>query len=251
MKIEQGILIPATLIPVSEGISGAGYAIVVIEDLSQRCVVKKVGDREIAAECLCALLGDALGLPTLIPVIVSDPRNGSLWFGAREASYPSLSSRLGIGAQINTTQLRALAYILSKWAQVGQVISFDELVANGDRNPGNILWNGAQFTLIDHERALGNHPMELNKLALFATNNFDTALTASIHSASTSAALAQQALLGADSRIWQKIAERFATSPNVISRHFSTLTSLAQGNLGSLASNTANAMTPMLAGERK
>ena len=225
MKIEQGILIPATLSPVSEGITGAGYAIVVIADLSQRCVVKKAGHREIASECLCALLGDALGLPTLIPVVVSDPRDDALWFGAREAAYPSLSSRLGIGAQINIIQLQALACILSKWSQVGQVISFDELIANGDRNPGNILWNGEQFTLIDHERALGNQPKELNKLALFATNNFEPALIAGIHSASTSAALAQQALLGADQRIWQKIADSFASSPDVINQHFSTLSS--------------------------
>lgn len=245
MKIEQGTLIPSTLVPVGEGITGASYAIVVIAGLSQRCVVKQAGDREIAAECLCALLGDALGLPTLMPVIVADPRNNSLWFGAREAGYPSLSSRLRIGAHADAAQMHALALILSTWSQVGQVVSFDEIIANGDRNPGNVLWNGVQFTIIDHERALGINAKQLNRLAFFATNQFQSHLIAAIQSASTSAALAQQALLSAGSSVWQMIDSEFVSAPTVIARHGPAFASLAQGNLGSLASNTANVMTPM------
>lgn len=245
MKIEQGTVIPSTLAPVGEGITGASYAIVVIAGLSQRCVVKQAGDREIAAECLCALLGDALGLPTLIPVVVTDPRDNTLWFGAREAGYPSLSSLLRIGASADATQMHALALILSTWSQVGQVISFDEMIENGDRNPGNVLWNGVQFTIIDHERALGIQPMQLNRLALFATNQFQANLVAAVQSASTSSALAQQALLGVGSTVWQMIDFEFASAPTVISQHGPAFASLAQGNLGSLASNTANAMTPM------
>ena len=247
MKIEQGIMSPSTLAPVGEGITGASYAIVVIAGLSQRCVVKRAGDREIAAECLCALLGHSLGLPTLLPVVVTDPRDSTLWFGAREVGYPSLSSRLRIGTHADALQMQALACILSAWSQVGQAISFDELIANGDRNPGNVLWNGAQFTIIDHERALGIQPMQLNRLALFATNQFQPQLVAGVQSASTSAALAQQALLGVGSTVWQLIAAEFASTPSTVGQHCSAFTSLAQGNLGSLASSTANAMTPMFA----
>ncbi len=247
MKIEQGSLIPSTLIPVGEGITGASYAIVFIAGLSQRCVVKRAGDREIAAECLCALLGHALGLPTLVPVVVTDPRDNTLWFGAREVGYPSLSSRLRIGSHADARQMQALACILSAWSQVGQAISFDELVANGDRNPGNVLWNGVQFTIIDHERALGIQPMQLNRLALFATNQFQPQLVAGVQSASTSAALAQQALLGVGSTVWKMIAAEFASVPPVVGQHCSTFSALAQANLGSLASSTANAMTPMFA----
>ncbi len=250
MKIEQGILIPSTLTPVGEGITGANYAIVFISGVSQRCVVKKAGDREIAAECLCALLGDNLSLPTLVPVVVTDPRDNTLWFGAREAGYPSLSSRLNIGAHANAIQMVALASVLSAWSQVGQVISFDELIANGDRNPGNILWNGAQFTIIDHERTLGIQPKQLNKLAVFATNQFQPLLVASVQSASTSAAMAQQALLGMGATVWQVIAAEFAGTPPAVAQHCATFVAFAQGNLGSLTSNTANAMTPMFAGQQ-
>lgn len=250
MKIEQGFLIPGTLKSVGEGVTGAHYAVVFIGGLSQRCVVKKAREREIAAECLCALLGDALGLPTLIPVVVTDPRDGAFWFGAREAGYPSLSSRLQLGSSPSIGQMQALAFILSTWSQVGQAISFDELVANGDRNPGNILWNGAQFALIDHERALGIEPMQLNKLALFATNNFDSQLVAGVQSASTSAALAQQALLGDSSAVWKMIEDEFASIPSVIGGYCSTFSKFAKANLGPLAGKTANAMTPMFAGQQ-
>ncbi|RZF25892.1 hypothetical protein EVC45_31255 [Paraburkholderia sp. UYCP14C] len=247
VKIEQGILIPHTLVPVGEGVTGASYAVVSVAGLSQRCVVKQAGDREIAAECLCALLGDALGLPTLTPLVITDPRDSTLCFGAREAGYPSLSGSLRIGTHADASQMQALACILSAWSQVGQVISFDELVANGDRNPGNVLWNGINFTIIDHERALGIRPMQQNRLAFFATNQFKPPLVAAVQSASTSAALAQQALLGAGSAVWQMIDAEFASVPAVIAQHRATFASLAQGNLGSLATKTANSMSPLFA----
>lgn len=209
MKIEQGVLNPFTLHPVGAGINSAQYAVVNIGGLSQRCVVKRVGDREIAAECFCALLGDTLSLPTLTPVVITHPGDGSLWFGSRDAAYPSLSARLSIGATVNQHQLVALAQVLSTWSQVGHVISFDELIANGDRNPGNVLWNGAAFTIIDHERSLGNQQKVSNRLALFATSNFQAPLVASINSAATGSAMTQQALLSADQAIWSMIRDEF------------------------------------------
>lgn len=245
MNIEQGILIPSTLQPVGAGVTGANYAIVLIAGLSQRCVVKKIGNCEIAAECLCALLGNALELPTLIPVVVTDPRDRSFWFGARDVGYPSLSGRLHIGTSANAQQMQFLAYILSAWSQVGQVISFDELVRNGDRNPGNVLWDGSQFTIIDHERALGIQVMQQNKLAMFATDCFHPQLVASIGNASISAALVQQSLLRLNPTVWKMIAAEFASVPSVVEQHYGALVHIIQNNLGSLVHNVANAMSPM------
>lgn len=82
MQIEQGTLRPKTLQPVGEGVTGAQHGLVRIGGIAQKCVVKQVGPREIAAECFCALLGERLGLPTLAPVVITDPRDPSLWFGA-------------------------------------------------------------------------------------------------------------------------------------------------------------------------
>ncbi len=78
MHIEQGILLPTTLVPVEQGITGAQYAIINIAGLAQRCVVKQVGHPEIAAECFCALLGHYAQLPMLSPVLIIDPRDHSL-----------------------------------------------------------------------------------------------------------------------------------------------------------------------------
>lgn len=248
MKIEQGVLNPFTLSPVGTGINSAQYAVVNIGGLSQRCVVKMVGDREIAAECFCSLLGDALSLPTLSPVIITHPDDKSLWFGSRDAAYPSLSARLGIGAEVNQYQLAVLAQILATWAQVGHVISFDELVANGDRNPGNVLWNGAAFTIIDHERSLGNKPKSSNRLALFATANFHPPLVASICSAATGSAMAQQAFLAADQAVWDMIRSEFQAIPHAIGQHHGACESLAKRLITSLPSHAANAMSPLLQG---
>ncbi|WP_398307851.1 hypothetical protein [Zoogloea sp.] len=248
MNIEQGLLNPFTLSPVGAGINSAQYAIVNIGGVSQRCVVKMVGDREIAAECFCALLGDALSLQTLTPVIITHPGDNSLWFGARDAAYPSLSARLNIGATVNQHQLVALAQILATWAQVGHVISFDELVANGDRNPGNVLWNGTVFTIIDHERSLGNMPKLSNRLALFATANFHSQLVASVSSAVTGSAMAQQAFLAADQSVWDMIRSEFLAAPHAIGQHYGACESLAKQLVTSLPSHAANAMSPLLQG---
>ena len=248
LKIEQGVLNPFTLSPVGAGVNSAQYAVVNIGGLSQRCVVKQVGDREVAAECFCALLGNALSLPTLTPVIVTHPSDNGVWFGSRDAAYPSLSARLNIGETVNQPQLFALALVLSAWAQVGHVISFDELIANGDRNPGNVLWNGAVFTIIDHERSLGIQPKSSNRLALFATANFHAPLVGNISGAATGSAMAQQALLSADQTVWDMIRTEFQAVPHIVGQHLEACEAVARSLLSSLPSHAANAMSPLLLG---
>lgn len=248
MKIEQGVLNPFSLRSVGAGVNSAQFALVNIGGVSQRCIVKRVGTREIAAECFCALLGNALSLPTLTPVVATDPRDNTLWFGSRDAAYPNLAAALGIGHTAGPHQLLAIAQVLATWSHVGHVISFDELIANGDRNPGNVLWNGTVFTIIDHERSLGNHPKELNKLALFATANFQAPLVANVKSAATGSAMAQQALLTADHTVWSTIADEFGATPSEVSQHHTACEQLAKQLLSSLPSHAANAMSPLLQG---
>lgn len=247
MQVEQGILLPTTLKPVGKGISGAQHATVHIAGLSQRCIVKKVGYREIAAECFCALLGNALALPTLIPVIVTDPADQSLWFGARNSGYPDLATNIGfVSKKPNRAQLRMLTNILSKWPHIGQAVSFDELIANGDRNPGNILWNGLVFTLIDHEQAVGNAPKILNKLALFATQSLSAQELSNLQNGAIAAALTHGSQLNSASTIWVEIQAEFATLPSSIANYYLPFETLVKAQLVSLVSSVSNAVLPLL-----
>jgi hypothetical protein len=245
--IEQGVLNPFSMVPVGQGITRPNYAIVNIGGLSQRCIVKNAGHKEIAAECFCALLGATLGLPTLKPVIVTNPSDNSLCFGSRDVGYPNLSAQLAITETVNPAQMQALASILSKWSHVGHVISFDELIQNGDRNPGNVLWSGSVFTIIDHERALEIQPMIHNKLAHFSTNNFDATLVASIQSACMGAAMAQQSMLSADEGVFNSMRSAFAAITPKIGDHFTELEAITKKILPAMASNTFNAMSPLFA----
>ena len=246
MHVEQGTLIPATLSPVGQGLTGAHFSIVSVGGVSQRCVVKRVGLREIAAEIFCALLGFRLSLPVLIPVVVTDPRDQSLWFGARDVGYPSLSSRLGITTSPTAMQLAVLASILSTWAQAPYVISFDELIANGDRNPGNVLWNGTVFTIIDHERALGIDLMQMNKLALFAIQYMSPQQLSAIRGSITGSAMAQQAVLSTGSAVWGYIDTEFTSLPVQVAGHLPAMRQFAQARAGSLVGASANAVSPLL-----
>jgi len=252
MRAEQGVLLPMTVKPVGQGVTGAQHATVHIAGVAHRCIVKKVGDREIAAECFCAILGARLSLPTLIPIVVTDPTDQSFWFGARNIGYPNLATQIGFAnKKITRSQLLILTNILSKWVQIGSAISFDELISNGDRNPGNVLWNGTVFTLIDHEKAAGNFPMDLNKLAYFATQQMKEPQISTILHGTTAAAMSQQAMMNAGENILSEIGTEFKNLPPSISRYFSDFQVLVESNVPSLVASASNAVSPLFAGEKK
>lgn len=250
MKIEQGELNPFTLQPVGIGINSAHFAMVSIGGLSERCVVKKISEEGIAAECFCALVGDSLSLPVLTPVVITDPRDQSLWFGARDQKYPNISAHLKLGSSASHAQLFAIANVLLTWSHLGHVISFDELIANGDRNPGNILWDGQTFTIIDHELALGNRAMTMNKLALFATANFAHPNGAVVSSAALGSAMAQQAFLKANDPVWSHIQLEFQRTHSDVSKHHAQCEKIVQALLPLLHHRVADAMSPLLQGAR-
>jgi hypothetical protein len=120
-----------------------------------RLYVKQAPPGEILAECLCAVLGSALGLPVPRVFLVHDP---AAWIGSRllvgseDAGMPSLRHHLDRAAP-------GLTAALAAWPQLHTVALFDEWIANPDRNQGNLLWDAAdQWLLIDHARALGAWP---------------------------------------------------------------------------------------------
>ena len=223
MKVQNAVLIPETLSPVGEGVSGAQRALVRLSGTTSRCIVKWLNHRSIAVECFCSVLGDVLSLPSVPPVVVVDPRDKSLLFGSLEIAYPSLSTRLRWVNEPSRAHLDALAEILTQWAQLGHVICFDELVCNPDRNIGNVLWNGVDFFVIDHERALTSTNKVANKLALIVKSLLTPAQLDSIVQTGTTAALTFGSLLLPASPRWADIRGTFSNLSSEISDHYDAL----------------------------
>lgn len=248
--IEEGILIPSTLRPVGQGQTGAKRGQVKIGGVSQKCVVKPETVQGIVAECFAAAVGMHLSLPTLRPVIVRYPGKAEFWFGAREVQHPSLLTALNVGVN-DAAGVRRAALLLATWAQFGSSIAFDELIANPDRNLQNLLWDGADFWLIDHANALGTRTHDLNKLAAMALSLDQTTIDAT-KAAAIAQALVQQTRCGPGQQVWQDI-QSALQSLSLMQASYSTWAQQAEAcmafvhaRLPMLASDTANCFSPLL-----
>jgi hypothetical protein len=250
--IEEGVLIPATLRPIGQGISGAQRGQVKIAGVSQKCVVKPETLSGIAAECFAAAVGNHLGLPTLHPVIVRHPGQQSMWFGARDKSHPSLLTALNVNAQNQAQAVRSAVMLLATWAQFGSTITFDELIGNPDRNLGNLLWDGADFWLIDHAASMDNKPFTQNKLADVVTGTLDPKSIASVKASSIAQAVVQQIKCGSNAQVWSDLQSAFQTLA-VVQKNQPTWIQSATAcrqfilaRLPALANDTANRFSPLL-----
>ncbi|HGH5989171.1 TPA: HipA family kinase [Morganella morganii] len=108
---------------------------------------KKLSDREMSIELICTTLGRKIGLPIPEPVILFD-ENETPFFGSVDAEYPSLAH------YIKDTKDPSVEQKLSTWSGLNQAAFFDEWIAMDDRNNGNLLFDGEDFILIDHESAI-------------------------------------------------------------------------------------------------
>ncbi|MEQ1127862.1 HipA family kinase [Acinetobacter johnsonii] len=118
-----------------------------------KAYVKQIGNvNELYKEVLCSLLGRAIGIDTPEPLIVKVeanhpdiPNNGEqLFFGTEDCESPSFS-RFMVNNKSNEEQLL-------NYEKLHEIVSFDELIANTDRHPGNILFDGVEYNFIDHGR---------------------------------------------------------------------------------------------------
>jgi hypothetical protein len=248
--IEEGVLIPATLRPVGQGLTGAKRGQVKISGVSYKCVVKPETVHGIVAECFAAAVGMHLGLPALRPVVIRYPGRAEFWFGAREVQHPSLLTALNVGPN-DVAGIRRAVLLLATWAQFGSAIAFDELVANPDRNLQNLLWDGADFWLIDHANALGNKPHDQNKLAAMALSLDQTTIDTT-KAAAIAHALVQQTKCGSGQQVWNDIQSAFQ-SLSSIQASYSTWAQTEEecrkfihARLPMLASDTANCFSPLL-----
>lgn len=128
--------------------------------LSRSAYIKDLSPTEIANETLASVLARAAGLPT--PELFLADAAPSVFPATRAPSLGSSSVRLvvasadahvpPIGQRINAGQRPAR--LVRQWSRLDEAICFDEWIANADRHPGNLLFDGAsRFIMIDHSHA--------------------------------------------------------------------------------------------------
>ncbi|QDP47104.1 MAG: hypothetical protein Tp1111SUR522732_42 [Prokaryotic dsDNA virus sp.] len=122
-----------------------------------RAYIKELHPSQLIIELVCAILGRGLGLPIPEPVIAYSEDGKKQLFASVEVSYPDLNQFVEMRDTeiINTPQNLIIFNKIAEWSDIVLAITFDELIANGDRNTGNILFDGvSSFTLIDHNLAM-------------------------------------------------------------------------------------------------
>lgn len=122
---------------------------------SQIAYLKPLTRPEFLAEALCAIIGRAHGLPIPACWQVNDPgaflpeAAGKTIFASGDIGHPSVARWLESDSEAAMEAIRL-------WLDVHQAAVFDEWIANQDRHPGNLLYDGAgNFWLLDHAYAFG------------------------------------------------------------------------------------------------
>lgn len=177
MTLKCASLVPGTESPIGDGYTGAMRCIIQLSDQTQQAaVLKRIPFPSVLAEAFSALLLRAWGLNVPEPFLIKDSTQ-NLSFASADATYPSLKQRLGIhqlpDGPIKDQLTKVACDLVASLPQTPLAMMADEAIDNRDRNLGNILWDGAQETWIDHELALGlaHQHKDLNKLALMIANS--------------------------------------------------------------------------------
>lgn len=132
--------------------------------------IKLLNIGDVAKEAICAVLGRKLGLPIPQPYYVQvDPS----FTGHQLANIHGVA--FGLHAElILTPRIHDIALMraqLRQWSELGKCAVFDAWIANRDRLPQNLLFEGNNgFWLIDHEEALPRH---LSPMSPIGTQLFD------------------------------------------------------------------------------
>lgn len=127
-----------------------GYVVTSSNQVVQAYVKKTNNINELYREILCSLLGRAIGISTPEPLIVKIEANhpdipgetDQYFFGTKDCESAPFT-RFMANNKCNEKEL--LSY-----ENLHEIIVFDELIANRDRHPGNVLFDGEKYDFIDH-----------------------------------------------------------------------------------------------------
>lgn len=126
-----------------------------------RAYIKALDNCQLINELVATTLGRTLGLaipegcivrarPSDLPdsLLLAAHGREALLFACRETDAPDLKRRM------KAEGAAAIAALFTAWKEWATCMTFDEWIANGDRNTGNILFGGpGDIWLIDHTHA--------------------------------------------------------------------------------------------------
>ena len=186
-RIQVGVLQPGAR-PIGMGVMGARRGVAMFTGVPRGVVVKACVPGEMAAECFCALLADALSVATPPCGIVYE--HGQPLFASIDLYSPNLMQQYCFNPDKPTDpELQALVQELSQWIGLGRLIAFDVLIRNADRHPGNLLTDGQDYWAIDHGRTLDLHPYQGHKSYRLISAFSDVLTCANIEASTVSQAL--------------------------------------------------------------
>lgn len=125
----------------------------------------------LVAELVCAVVGRALGLPVPDPFIVridAGALPGSRFATGQTGPLYCFASRQVAAepfVQLLQRDSAHAAALIERWEHLVPAATFDEWMANPDRNLGNILYAAGSLWMIDHADALGGSMRRLWNLA--------------------------------------------------------------------------------------
>lgn len=134
----------------------------------------------VVAELLCSVIGRALGLPVpepfaihLPPIVLANskmlPETGALAFASHDIGGQTFN-------QLLKKDSPAAHAMLAKWSHLVPVATFDEWLANPDRNLGNIMFASNALWIIDHAEAFGGSKAEMFGLTAITKDTFTNQL---------------------------------------------------------------------------
>lgn len=187
-RILVGVLQPGARL-LGAGINGARRGVAMFDGQPRGVVVKDCPPQELAAECFCTLLADALGVGTPPCGIVFEGINPL--FASIDVQAPNLMQQFCANPDApNNAELQALVDELVQWVGLGRLIALDILVRNADRHPGNLLTDGQDFWAIDHGRTLGLFTYSGHKTYRAISQYSNALVCANIEASAMGAALA-------------------------------------------------------------
>jgi len=182
-----GVLQPGARL-LGVGINGVRRGVAMFDGLPRGVIVKSCPPQELAAECFCALLADALCVNSPPVGIVFEGKTPL--FASIDVQVPNLMQQFCTNPDApNSAELQVLVDELVQWVGLGRLIALDVLVRNADRHPGNLLTDGQDYWAIDHGRTFNLFPYQYHKTYRIISRFSNLLVCANIESSAISNSL--------------------------------------------------------------